>query len=149
MADLNIQRECLRELSNCQNKNKQITNSQVVPQCQKQFILHNNTSTWIWVNLGKESQGKFSELVLGHKRPFKTKIVLIMPEIKYDYNIWNMIWGRPFRIEMRRNFFMQRVVNLWNSPAQKAGNISISFWDIFRLWKHQGVWGDQWRMVLR
>ena len=28
--------------------------------------------------------------------------------------------GRPFRTEMRRNFFSQRVVNLWNSLAQRA-----------------------------
>ena len=28
--------------------------------------------------------------------------------------------GRPYRTEMRRNFFSQRVVNLWNSLSQKA-----------------------------
>ena len=27
---------------------------------------------------------------------------------------------RPFKTEMRRNFFSQRVVNLWNSWRQKA-----------------------------
>ena len=30
------------------------------------------------------------------------------------------IRGRPFRMEMRKNFFSQRVVNLWNSLPQKA-----------------------------
>ena len=30
------------------------------------------------------------------------------------------IKGRSFRKEMRRNFFSQRVVNLWNSLPQKA-----------------------------
>ena len=28
--------------------------------------------------------------------------------------------GRSFKTEMRRNFFSQRVVNLWNSLPQKA-----------------------------
>ena len=28
--------------------------------------------------------------------------------------------GRSFKTEMRRNFFSQRVVNLWNSLLQKA-----------------------------
>ena len=28
--------------------------------------------------------------------------------------------GRSFKTEMRRNFFRQRVVNLWNSLLQKA-----------------------------
>ena len=30
------------------------------------------------------------------------------------------IRGKPFRIEVRRNFFTQRVVNVWNSLPQKV-----------------------------
>ena len=30
------------------------------------------------------------------------------------------IRGKPFRIEVRRNFFTQRVVNVWNSVPQKV-----------------------------
>ena len=38
------------------------------------------------------------------------------------------IRGKPFRTEMRRNFFTQRVVNLWNSPPQnvvEANTLSV------------------------
>ena len=30
------------------------------------------------------------------------------------------IRGKPFRTEVRRNFFSQRVVNVWNSLPQKV-----------------------------
>ena len=30
------------------------------------------------------------------------------------------IRGKPFRTEVRRNFFTQRVVNVWNSLPQKV-----------------------------
>ena len=30
------------------------------------------------------------------------------------------IRGKPFRTEVRRNFFTQRVVNVWNSLAQNV-----------------------------
>ena len=30
------------------------------------------------------------------------------------------IRGKPFRIEVRRNFFTQRVLNVWNSLPQKV-----------------------------
>ena len=30
------------------------------------------------------------------------------------------IWGRPFRMEIRRYFFTQRVVSLWNSLPQEV-----------------------------
>ena len=30
------------------------------------------------------------------------------------------IRGKPFRTEVRRNFFTQRVVNVWNSLSQKV-----------------------------
>ena len=30
------------------------------------------------------------------------------------------IRGKPFRTEMRRNFFTQRVVHVWNSPPQNV-----------------------------
>ena len=40
------------------------------------------------------------------------------------------IKGRPFRKEMRRNLFIQRVVNLWNSLPQKA--VEAKSVDIFK-----------------
>ena len=33
------------------------------------------------------------------------------------------IRGKPFRTEVRRNFFTQTVVNLWNSRPQKVVEI--------------------------
>ena len=36
------------------------------------------------------------------------------------------IRGKPFRTEVRRNFFTQRVVNVWNSPPQKVVEAKIS-----------------------
>ena len=40
------------------------------------------------------------------------------------------IKGRSFRKEMRRNFFSQRVVNLWNSLPQKG--VEAKSVDIFK-----------------
>ena len=40
------------------------------------------------------------------------------------------IRGRPFRTEMRKNFFTQRVVNLWNSLPQKA--VEANSLDVFK-----------------
>ena len=35
------------------------------------------------------------------------------------------IRGKPFRTEMRKNVFIQRVVNLWNSLPQKANSLDM------------------------
>ena len=40
------------------------------------------------------------------------------------------IRGRPFRTEMRKNFFSQRVVKVWNSLPQKA--VEASSLDAFK-----------------
>ena len=40
------------------------------------------------------------------------------------------IKGKPFRTEMRKNFFTWRVVNLWNSLPQKA--VGASSFDMFK-----------------
>ena len=50
--------------------------------------------------------------------------------------------GRSFKTEMRRNFFSQRVVNLWNSLPQKAveaRSLSVFKTEIDRFLINKGI----------
>ena len=52
--------------------------------------------------------------------------------------------GRPFKKEMRRNFFSQRVVNLWNSLPEKAveaRSLSVFKTEIDRFLINMGIRG--------
>ena len=55
------------------------------------------------------------------------------------------IKGRPFKTEVRKNFFTQRVVNLWNSLPQRA--VEAKSLDGFkreldRALGASGIWGE-------
>ena len=60
--------------------------------------------------------------------------------------------GRSCKTEMRRNFFSQRVVNLWNSLPQKAvegRSLTVFKTAIDRFLINQGLWGKGRRMGMR
>ena len=52
--------------------------------------------------------------------------------------------GRSFKTEIRRNFFSQRVVNLWNSLPQKAveaRSLTVFQTEIDRFLINKEIWG--------